>query len=387
VLALAFAGVGLMPESSGWSGITGELESELNLAQSRLRLGIQLASDARDQLLAARCQLTMVSVLTRSAASRLTVDPREVADLVNEAGDVFVSQDEHYLAAALRCLEMVWHLVTGDPAAAENALRAARWHAVRSGDLWSSGNVEWMDGMLLDVAGDGRGAYGHIERSLRMHDELGMGHVVVGHARTLVRLADALGEPALAQQWRTFVQRRTGRSAGGEYDGTVLAAISNKGGLDARRAGDLQRAKRAHLEAKAWLADIGVSLGSAFTSSCLGFVASDLGDHRGAVMHHGRALDEAEALGDPWALALAFDGAATTFRDGEARWAAEVLGAAGALRELAGRKRDTHVDEVEVVERRARAELGDEAFEKAVGRGAAWRRAEALAAVRTSSRR
>ena len=38
-LALALAGVGLMPESSGWSGIIGELESELDLAQRRLRLG------------------------------------------------------------------------------------------------------------------------------------------------------------------------------------------------------------------------------------------------------------------------------------------------------------------------------------------------------------
>ena len=328
----------------------------------------------------------MVSVLTRSAASRLTVDPREVADLVNEAGDVFVSQDEHYLAAALRCLDGLAPRHRG-PRRGRDARRAARWHAVRSGDLWSSGNVEWMDGMLLDVAGDAVAPTATSSGACGCTTSWAW---ATSSSAMPGRSSDSpthSASPQLAQQWRTFVQRRTGRSAGGEYDGTVLAAISNKVGLDARRAGDLQRAKRAHLEAKAWLADIGVSLGSAFTSSCLGFVASDLGDHRGAAMHHGRALDEAEALGDPSALALAFDGAATTFRDGEARWAAEVLGAAGALRELAGRKRDTHVDEVEVVERRARAELGDEAFEKAVGRGAAWRRAEALAAVRTSSRR
>ena len=60
-------------------------------------------------------------------------------------------------------------------------------------------------------------------------------------------------KPELAAQWRTFVEQRTGRSGGGNYDGSVLAAVSNQVGLDARRAGELERAQRAHLEARACL--------------------------------------------------------------------------------------------------------------------------------------
>ena len=159
---------------------------------------------------------------------------------------------------------------------------------------WTAASVEWVDGMLLDAAGDARGAYRHLERSLRLHDELGMGHVVVAQARSLALLAGRRGESELAAQWRTFVERRTGRSSGGDYDGSVLAAISNQLGLDARRSGDHERARTAHLEARAWYSQIGVTSGSAFTESCLGFLAGERGDRAAAADHHANALDDAE---------------------------------------------------------------------------------------------
>ena len=51
----------------------------------------------------------------------------------------------------------------------------ARSHTRRTGERFSSSRVEWMLGMLADVGGDPATAYRHIERSLRLLDELGMG--------------------------------------------------------------------------------------------------------------------------------------------------------------------------------------------------------------------
>lgn len=378
VLALALAGVGFVPESGGWTGQRGELESELALAQSRQRRAIKLCTTAGDEVLLARCQVFLLSTLARTAAARIAVDAQEMSKLVADALEVFERVDDHYLACLTHTLEAIWCLVAGDVGEAASAVESARTHAGRSGDGWSASNVEWLDGMLLDIAGDARGAYRHVEQSLRRFDELGTSHVVIGQAESLAHLADRMGEPELAAQWRTFVQTRSGASAGNTYDGSVLAAMSNQAGLDARRAGDFERAKQAHLEALAWWGEIGVTLGSAFTASCLGFLESERGDPVAAAHHHARALDEAATLGDAAAMALAFEGAASTFADGKAGWAAEVLGAARALHNTP----ETHRADVTAIEKRARAELGDDAFDAAVARGAAWNRADAVAAAR-----
>ena len=381
-LVRVLAGVGLMPESSGWTGVRGELESELHLAEARQRRGIALGAQLGHDVLVARCQLTLITTLARSVASRLTVDPKEVRALVAEAVGTFEEAGEHFFASLTRNREAIWYLVAGDVHAAERALESARCFAVRSGDHWSTSSVEWIAGMLLDAAGDAAGAYRHVERSLRRFDELGMGDVVVGQARALAQLADRGGEVALAAQWRSFADRRSGTSTGGRYDGSILGAISNRIGLDARREGRHERARRAHLDAHSWYREVGVTPGSAFTESCLGFLAAELGDAAAAAGHHAQALDDAEAIGDPDALALALEGAAASFADGEGRWAAGLLAAARALREDAGHEPETHRDDVDAVERRVRAELGDDAFAAATLRGAGLTRVEAIAAAR-----
>lgn len=205
---------------------------------------------------------------------------------------------------------------------------------------------------------------------------------MLGQANVLALLADRLNRTELADQWRAFIAGRLGRSAGGRYDGMVVAAISNRLALDARRAGDLARARQLHREALAWHDEVGTTPGASFTESCLGFLATASGDHAAAAAHHARALDAAHELGDLPARALALEGVASTFTDGHAQWAAELLGAAWAVYEASGSTPESHRDDVEAAERRARSELGDDVFDAAVKKGATWTRVEGLTAAR-----
>ena len=152
-----------------------------------------------------------------------------------------------------------------------------------------------------------REAYGHIERSLRLVDELGIHHAVTAQARLLVQLAERCGEDRLAAQWRSFVE---GRGAGWtHYDASVMASAHNQDGLRARAEGDLDRAVTAHRAALEWYLTANIAAGIVFSESSLGFMATARGDEASAVCHHAAALVAAAASEDPNALALALEGA------------------------------------------------------------------------------
>ena len=311
------------------------MESELDLAQARQRRGIELGAQRRRRASSsARCKLTLVSVLD---PQRGVPHPRGCEGgsrpRRRRRGHVRSKPASTSSPSVVRSLEAIWHLVTGDAAAAETAVESARRFSARSGDLWTAASVEWVDGMLLDAAGDAAAPIATWSGACGCTTSWGWATSSSPRpGRWLSSLAVA-GSPSSPRNGA----RSSSAAPAARPAGTTTAASSPRSttswGSTRARSGDHERARTAHLEARAWYSQIGVTPGSAFTESCLGFLAGERGDRAAAAAHHANALDDAEALGDSAALALAFEGAVASFADGDALWAAEVLGAAGALRE------------------------------------------------------
>ena len=226
--------------------------------------------------------------------------------------------------------------------------------------------MHYLLGMQADLAGDHPRAYRHIERSLRLLDELGISEEVNAQARLLVPLAEECGQPELAMQWRAFVSSRT--TSWSFFDGTVFAAAHNLAGLRARHRGELDRARDAHRAALDWYARAGLHAGAAFSASCLGFLATERGVPGEAERDHYDALAAAERSNDPAAMALALEGIASVTPRADA--AARLLGTAATVRaRAASSSPPTHRDDVARLRERLRSVLGGEAFDDATAAG------------------
>ena len=200
------------------------------------------------------------------------------------------------------------------------AAETARLHAVRCGNRFVQGRVEWIEGLLADAAGDSDAAYRHIERGLLLLDELGMGQEVTVQAGLLADLAERRGEIHSPRSGaRSWPAARVGSLVTTPYSahrrGTVTVCR-----LDERASWS----GRAPRNWKRWAGyeQAAVGRGIAFTRSCLGFLTTQMGDPVGAIAHHARWLRAAAAVGEPGSLALALEGTAAGFGDGEAEWAA-----------------------------------------------------------------
>jgi hypothetical protein len=257
-------------------------------------------------------------------------------------------------------------LSAGDRDGCARAAQSARDHAEQCGDRFVRGRVEWIEGLLADAAGDTDRAYRCTERGLRFLDELGMGHEVTAQASLLVELAERRGEHELASQWRTFVAGRTGGPA--RHDVLLRASVRNGEGATARAAGQLDRALAAHREALVAYTEAGVRGAVAFTESCLGFLAAEMGESQAASAHHATALDVATRAGDAAATALALEGVASGLDDRQAERVASLLGAAGRLWTQAGAP-PSHRADVDATADHARRTLGAMRFAAAYERG------------------
>ena len=116
------------------------------------------------------------------------------------------------------------------------------------GDRFVPGRVEWIQGVLAGQRGDLDAAYRHIERGLRLLDELGMGQEVTAQAALLIDLAERLGEHDLAEQWRTFVGGRSGGLARHDVCCSHRRGTAKRCRLGSRRS---RAGRAAHLEALA----------------------------------------------------------------------------------------------------------------------------------------
>ena len=111
-----------------------------------------------------------------------------------------------------------------------------------------------------------------------------MWQAVTGQARFLVRFAQQAGMADLADQWTTFVTRRS--TAWTYFDLTSMATARNRDGVRLRAEGRADEARAAHEVARWAFRQAGASVGLAFSESCLGFLAADVGEVVTARAHH-----------------------------------------------------------------------------------------------------
>jgi hypothetical protein len=366
---------GLLADFGGGPHHLGGLEHELELADRRQQQAVAIGLELGDDLAVAYARSQRSLTLTRQALAGVAVDWSVVAELIAAALDTFAVQGDHFGAGETRTMQAVGLLVTGDIDACLHAADAAREHAAHSGDRYVQGRVEWLEGLVAGAAGDVDDAYRHIERGLVLLDELGMGQEVTAQAGLLIALAERRAMPELATQWRTFVAGRTGGLT--RHDVLLQASARNIEAHHARTAGHLDRAWEAHQAALAGYRHAGVLRAIAFTESSLGFLASQMGNSSGAATHHAEALRVAARADDPGSLALSFEGVAAGFDDGQAEWAATLLGAADRWWAEPGTE-PSHREDVALTTSRVRLSLGNTSFATAHDRG---RRLDRVAAV------
>jgi predicted ATPase/DNA-binding SARP family transcriptional activator len=390
-LAKALSFSGLVCEAGGWTddpvmpGGPAGLDQQLALAEARQRRAIELGTGIGDAYVIASIKVLLVVTLARRVSAGVAIDPGEIARLEAEAAPSLAEQGDHYAAASIHIAAATGAIAAGDMGRVAEATEAARVHAERSGDRFSRSRVEWMFGQLAAAAGDPAEAYRHVERSLRLVDELGMAQAVTSQARYLVRYAEESGRTDLAAQWQAFLAGRT--PAWTFYDLTATASGHNVEGLAARASGDLDGARRDHTEALAAYRDAGAATGIAHTESCLGFLATASGDDAGATRHHRRSLDAAVEAGEPAALALALEGIASTLPPDDCATAVALLAAASTRWWASGAEpRATHRSDVAALRSRLESTLGADGVAKARAEGSDLTDAQVLLLARSAPR-
>lgn len=375
VLAKALTWTGLLADVGRGSERPGGFEHELEVAAARQRRAEELYEAIGDERGVANARYQRALTLTRRGLASREVDRAEIRSLLDGALRVFEPERADFDCGLIRTIEAMGQLAAGDAERARSTAARAREHGAACGDRFAQGRAEWIEGLLAISDGDADAAYRHIERGLRFLDELGLGAEVTVHAGLLSNLAERRGAHALAAQWQAFA---AGRGTGLARHGVlVMAAATNAEGIRARAAGDLDRAEAAHRQALEAYTEANVKGSIAFTSSCLGFLATERGDVAASREHHRTARRVAEVAGEPGGLALALEGLAAVSTDMVS--AAELLGAAEALWGDSAVE-PSHRSDVDAVAARVREALGPAAFDAARARGALEREA-ALARV------
>ncbi|WP_157248675.1 BTAD domain-containing putative transcriptional regulator [Nonomuraea typhae] len=198
------------------------------------------------------------------------------------------------------------------------------------GDRWGQSHAGFAVAWHAEVVGDYAEAARVHRDGLRMAEELGLWTEVADKFSLLGRLALLEGsfEQADSLHRRAKVLAgEQGYTVGEEFAGLGLA-------LSYRRQGRLDEAEAELLEWIDWDHALDSDAALALIQAELGFVAEMRGDLDGARARHRESLARAEAVGDPRAVALAFEGLA-----GVAASAAEgayLLGRAAGLRASVG---------------------------------------------------
>ncbi|MEO3751449.1 BTAD domain-containing putative transcriptional regulator [Streptomyces sp. B6B3] len=321
--------------------------------------GLAAAGD-RAGLAVARWFLAFAQLGTAAVAGGERLSRQAVADF-RELGDRWGE------AAALSVLAR--------HALARGALAAARDHGERAdrvfralGDRWGQAHTVFPLATLAEIAGDYPRAAALHRTGLGMAEELGLWAEVVNRLCGLGRIAlltgdhagaDALHGRALALATEQNLRR-----------GQASAELGLA--LGARRAGDLDAAESRLRRLLDWFraTDYGPGLGVVLAE--LGFVAELRGDPETARSRHAEGLAQARLLGDPRAVALAWEGlAGAAAGAGRHRRAATLLGAAAAARESARAPLPAaERADVDRIAAAARAALGEEAFAAAFAHGA-----------------
>ena len=211
--------------------VPGQVEDELEAAEGRQRAAVRIGEELSDPLTIASAQIRLMSTMTRRAAAGAPFDSEEFAALADQTYRAYDRQGDHYGAGCTMVSAAIGALVTGNLGAAARATEGARRHAEASGERFLTSRVAYLDGVLSDLDGDSQAAYRHVERSVRLLDELGH-ESVTAQAQLLAVLADRCKQPELAEQWRRFADAHFGSWS--HFDGSAFATAHNHAGLRAR---------------------------------------------------------------------------------------------------------------------------------------------------------
>jgi hypothetical protein len=379
---LAAAGDGDGPALAGallWCGLLADfadgegrepLVGELQRAERRQRRGLALALGHHDEATAARARSQLALNLIRRDLAGIPADRVEVATLLEDAAATFGERGDLFDLGFVEAIVAVGALAEGDIERAADASRRARAHAVASGDRYVAGRVEWFDGVIAEARGDVDGAYRHIERGLRILDELGMRGEVTTQAVLLAGLAERRGEHALADQWRTFVEGRAGGLA--RHDALLRASSHRAAARRAARDGDLGTAEEEHRAALALYEESSAHAAIASTHARLASLADRRGDDHEVSVHVDAALRAAITADEADTIADVLRTAARLLAPVDGERAAALLGAAHHRQPSPGVGTDDPSGaraDVEVATEQARAVLGDAAFAAHFHRG------------------
>jgi predicted ATPase/DNA-binding SARP family transcriptional activator len=328
--------------------------------------------DVLPAALAAADELTEAGVRTRArwflafahrGRGELATTARLVDDVVEQAREV----GERWCTAAALA-------VRATVARAGGALDAAARDAQRSdqlfqelGDRWGRLRATTTLAELAEISGDyEQAARLHREglrmaEELRLHDEASMRLSGLGR---IALLTGDLGEADARHERARQLAARGGHPVAEEFAEIGLA-------LSARRAGRLDDAERHLRRWVDWLRTVDGEPGLALVLAELGFLAEQRGDPAAALRTHVDGLAAAQRVGDPRAIALALEGLAGAQAGNRPEHAAELLGAAGALRAGVGAPLPpAERGDVDRIGDRLRAALGATAFETHLARGA-----------------
>ncbi len=287
--------------------------------------------------------------------------------LSRQAAEDFRALGDRWGEAAALSLLARHALARGDLAAArDHGERAARLFRVL-GDRWGRAQTVFPLATLAEIAGDYPRAADLHREGLGMAEELGLWAEAVNRLCGLGRIALLTGDHARAdglhgRALALATEQNLRRGQAGAELGLALGA---------RRAGDLDAAESRLRPLLDWFRAADYGPGLTLVLAELGFVAELRGDAVTADARHAEGLVQARLLGDPRAVALAWEGlAGAAGRAGRHRRAATLLGAAAAARDsvrapLPAAERG----DVDRITAAARAALGEEAFAAAFAHG------------------
>jgi predicted ATPase len=202
-------------------GRPGGVEREVFGSEVRVKEAVALASTTDDDSLLAYARAMLALTLARRAMFGLRQgEEPQMAELLTSARGTFERQADEFGLALVSIVGIIDAVTKEDVGRATVLCEGAVARAARHPDRFARGRLAWFEGMLAESAGDPVAAYRHVERGVRLLDELGMGPEVTTHGALLARLAETNGEPELAAQWKAFVLERAGTWG---HDDTVIS--------------------------------------------------------------------------------------------------------------------------------------------------------------------
>ncbi|MGX2993341.1 ATP-binding protein [Streptomyces sp. JNUCC 64] len=238
------------------------------------------------------------------------------------------------------------------------------------GDDWGRIQASVPLQSLAEVTGDYPRAESLHRDALRLARELGLWREVSFQFSGLGRIALLTGDPARAAEHHERARRLAVEQSDGFGEQYALTGLA----LGARRAGDLDGARDGCERVLALHRRLGYEPARPpLILAELGFVARERGDRATALRLQREGLATARAVGDPRAVALAWEGLADALSAGdagEAAGAARLLGAATAAREAVGVPLpEGERGDVDRVRARVTDVLGADGFATAFARG------------------